>query len=97
MPRVLGILHVTPDSFSGDGRPAEAAILRGRAMIAAGADPMALSRGIHKAVEAVRRAVTIGIRRAFELGIPREGPVRNSEEWDRRGGRRQWQHVKKHG
>jgi dihydropteroate synthase len=38
MPRVMGILNVTPDSFSGDGRPVEAAILRGRALIAAGAD-----------------------------------------------------------
>ena len=38
MPGVMGILNVTPDSFSGDGRPSGAAILRGEAMIAAGAD-----------------------------------------------------------
>ena len=34
----MGILNVTPDSFSGDGRLDEAAILRGEALIAAGAD-----------------------------------------------------------
>ncbi len=37
-PRVMGILNVTPDSFSGDGRLDEAAILRGEALIAAGAE-----------------------------------------------------------
>ncbi len=37
-PGVMGILNVTPDSFSGDGRLDEAAILRGEALIAAGAD-----------------------------------------------------------
>jgi dihydropteroate synthase len=38
MPGVMGILNVTPDSFSGDGRLAEAAILYGRALIASGAN-----------------------------------------------------------
>ncbi len=38
MPGVMGILNVTPDSFSGDGRLSEAAILRGEQLIAAGAD-----------------------------------------------------------
>lgn len=38
VPRVMGIVNVTVDSFSGDGRPdARAAIERGRAMFAAGA------------------------------------------------------------
>ncbi len=34
----MGILNVTPDSFSGDGSGAPAAIARGHAMLAAGAD-----------------------------------------------------------
>jgi dihydropteroate synthase len=34
----MGILNNTPDSFSGDGRTAEAAIAHGQALIAAGAD-----------------------------------------------------------
>jgi dihydropteroate synthase len=37
-PLVMGILNVTPDSFSGDGTAPEAAIARGHAMLAAGAD-----------------------------------------------------------
>jgi dihydropteroate synthase len=39
-PLVMGILNVTPDSFSGDGLAADpdAAIARGRALLAAGAD-----------------------------------------------------------
>ncbi|GGC38315.1 dihydropteroate synthase [Siccirubricoccus deserti] len=37
-PLVMGIVNVTPDSFSGDGVEAEAAILRGRALLEAGAD-----------------------------------------------------------
>ncbi|GAA0570120.1 dihydropteroate synthase [Craurococcus roseus] len=39
-PLVMGIINVTPDSFSGDGLAgsAEAAIARGRAMLEAGAD-----------------------------------------------------------
>lgn len=39
-PRIMGIVNVTPDSFSGDGvgDDAEAAISRGKAMFSAGAD-----------------------------------------------------------
>jgi dihydropteroate synthase len=37
-PLVMGIVNVTPDSFSGDGVGAEAAILRGQALLEAGAD-----------------------------------------------------------
>ena len=37
-PRILGIVNVTPDSFSGDGRGAAAAIAHGEALIAEGAD-----------------------------------------------------------
>ncbi len=37
-PLVMGIVNVTPDSFSGDGIPAAAAIAQGEAMLAAGAD-----------------------------------------------------------
>jgi dihydropteroate synthase len=37
-PLVMGIVNVTPDSFSGDGVGPEAAIAQGRAMWAAGAD-----------------------------------------------------------
>jgi dihydropteroate synthase len=37
-PLVMGIVNVTPDSFSGDGVEAAAAILRGRALLDAGAD-----------------------------------------------------------
>lgn len=37
-PGVMGILNVTPDSFSGDGRLDRAAISRGEALIAAGAE-----------------------------------------------------------
>ncbi|MCO6419541.1 dihydropteroate synthase [Siccirubricoccus sp. KC 17139] len=37
-PLVMGIVNVTPDSFSGDGVAAEAAIAQGQAMLAAGAD-----------------------------------------------------------
>ncbi|MBK1660996.1 dihydropteroate synthase [Paracraurococcus ruber] len=37
-PLVMGIVNVTPDSFSGDGVGAAAAIARGEAMLAAGAD-----------------------------------------------------------
>lgn len=36
-PQVMGIVNVTPDSFSGDGRDAEAAVETGHAMAAAGA------------------------------------------------------------
>jgi dihydropteroate synthase len=36
-PQVMGIVNVTPDSFSGDGREAEAAAEAGQAMAAAGA------------------------------------------------------------
>lgn len=37
-PLVMGIVNVTPDSFSGDGAPREAAIRQGHAMLEAGAD-----------------------------------------------------------
>lgn len=37
-PLLMGIVNLAPDSFSGDGLSGEAAIARGRAMIAAGAD-----------------------------------------------------------
>src|SRR4051794_36952604 len=37
-PLVMGIVNVTPDSFSGDGVGPEAAIAQGQAMWAAGAD-----------------------------------------------------------
>jgi dihydropteroate synthase len=37
-PLVMGIVNVTPDSFSGDGLPARAAIAQAEAQLAAGAD-----------------------------------------------------------
>jgi len=37
-PLVMGIVNVTPDSFSGDGRPAAAAIAHAETLLAAGAD-----------------------------------------------------------
>ena len=37
-PLVMGIVNVTPDSFSGDGVPPAAAIAQGQAMLGAGAD-----------------------------------------------------------
>lgn len=37
-PRILGIVNVTPDSFSGDGRATDAAIAHAQVLIEAGAD-----------------------------------------------------------
>lgn len=37
-PRIMGIVNVTPDSFSGDGRGPQAAIAHGHALLEAGAE-----------------------------------------------------------
>jgi len=72
------------NDVAGDGTTtatvlAEAIFREGIKMIAAGADPMALSRGIHKAVEAVSKAV-------LAMATP---PGASTRRW-RRSRRRCW-------
>ncbi len=77
--RVMGIVNVTPDSFSGDGIPGdpEAAVRRGLQMVAEGADMIDVggesTRPGHQPVSAAEeldRVLPVVRRLATEAGVP---------------------------